>query len=157
VNWEPVVAVGVALIGLGGAWIQRQGVPGDRRRLKSDAEIFGLLPENSDAKERMAAHLRAEVERLASYKGRTKTTIFLGEIAEGLGIFLFFAIPGGALIWLASLWGGLWWIAGGFGVLYVATAFFAALGEYDAERKRRKDEQEQKKEQTDGPTSAGNA
>jgi uncharacterized protein (DUF58 family) len=102
----------------------------------------------------MAAHLYAEVERLASYKGRSKGTFFLGEVAEGLGIFLFFAIPGGALIWLASQWGGLWWIAGGFGVLYVAMAFFAAFGEVSAERKRRKDEQE--REQTDGPTSAGN-
>jgi hypothetical protein len=124
VNWEaPTVALGVALLGLGGAWVQRERLPSkDRRRIKSDAEILALLPKESASSRLLGEHLDAKVRRLVSRESRGSSR--LEALVAGLGRFLLAAIPAAALIWLAVHYGGWWWIAGVYGISLIAMVLF---------------------------------
>ncbi len=122
--------VAVAVIGVGGSWLQvRRGRPRGRDLLKHDLEILKQLPEDSKARERLLEHIDKEI--LSIIESDEEKAL------RPLGIVLAIAFLGLAIFLLveAIIRGGWWWWL----LLPAAvTASFGAVGlSQDAVRRKR--------------------
>lgn len=119
-QWSWVTPVAVAVIGVGGSWLQvRRGRPRGRDLLKQDLKILKQLPVESKARERLIEHIDKEILGIIESeeeKTRRPLGIVLAIIFLGLAIFL--------VVESITL-GGWWW----FLVLPAAvTAIFGGVG-----------------------------
>ena len=119
-QWSWVTPVVVAVIGVGGSWLQiRRGRPRGRDLLKQDLKILKQLPVESKARERLMEHIDKEILDIIESE-EEKTRQPLG-IVPAI-IFLAFSI---FLVVETITLGSWWWLL----VLPAAvTAIFGGVG-----------------------------
>jgi hypothetical protein len=131
-QWSWVTPVAVAVIGVGGSWLQvHQGRPRGRDLLKQDLKILKQLPAESSARERLLEHIdKVIIDIIESDEEKTRrpTGAVLAIIFLMLAIFLMIE---------AIARGGWWWW-----LLLPATviAIFGAVGFSQDAIPRKRDE-----------------
>jgi hypothetical protein len=103
-QWSWVTPVAVAVIGVGGSWLQvRRGRPRGREVLTQDLKVFKELPAESKARQRLLEHIDKEIIDIIESedeKTRRPLGIILAIVFLGFAIFLFVE---------AVTLGGWWW------------------------------------------------
>jgi hypothetical protein len=132
-QWSWVTPVAVAVIGVGGSWLQvHRGRPRGRDVLKQDLKILKQLPAESKARERLIEHIDKEILSIIESEeeeARRPIGIVLAIVFLGFAIFLL----------IEAITRGSWWW---FLVLPAAvTAIFGAVGLNQDAVRRKRDEQ----------------
>lgn len=101
-DWAPIL---VAVITVAGGLFQaRRKRPMTREIVKQDAELLALLPEDSEAKRILAAHVDATVRKIV--EGEDEQTRDL----SGVLFWISFLALGVFLVVVAADRGGYWWL-----------------------------------------------
>ena len=131
-QWNWVTPVVVAVIGVGGSWLQvRRGRPHGRDLLKQDLEIFKALPAESQARQRLLEHIDEQVIHVITGDEKKRNP---EGIASG---FLFIIIGIGLLAWAIAKGDWWWWLL----VPAVLTGALGIVGILQDAVGRKRDEQ----------------
>jgi hypothetical protein len=129
-QWNWVTPVAVAVIGVGGSWLQvHRGRQRRRDLLKHDLEILKELPAESKARERLLEHIdKAILSIIESDEEKTRRPLGIVLAIMFLGFAIFLLVE--AII-RGSWW---WWLL----LPAAVTAIFGAVGlSQDAVRRKR--------------------
>lgn len=118
---ELITGLVVGVLGLLGAVAQaRRRRPSLRDEIRSDLEIYSMLPESSPGRVRLLQSIESHLERLTNYESVKRRD----PAGAALGVLLVLAF--GWLTWAAWTAGG-WWL-----VLTVPTSLLVLVGLYGA-------------------------
>jgi hypothetical protein len=131
-QWSWVTPVAVAVIGVGGSWLQvHRGRARGRDLLKQDLKILKQLPVESKARQRLLEHIDKEIlDIIESDEEKTRNSLGITLAITFLAIAIFLVVE-------AVILGGWWW----FLLLPAGViAIFGAVGlNLDAVRRKRDD------------------
>jgi hypothetical protein len=115
-NWDHFVPIAVAFIGLIGVSLQRQtGLNRQRRRIKADLDILGVLPQDISVRGRFEDHICQSIEHLVEVHGRRDWGPFVTVCVSLLIMAMGLIVPG-------FIFGGWWWVSTAFGALLLISA-----------------------------------